>query len=69
MASERNKLFEECVEYMVEIRLVTAHGQSAPSADAFERIVQDAIKQKFNVPTTPYYCSSVTVTERKPLTL
>ena len=52
----------ETVKYSVEIILTTAHGTSAPSIYEFQHIVNTALRDALNKPTTPYYVINTAVT-------
>ena len=48
-------LLGETVKYSVEVILTTAHGTEAPPMLEFQHIVDMALKDALNKPTTPYY--------------
>ena len=52
----------ETVKYTCEIILTTAHGTEAPHIIEFQRIVDMAVKDALNKPTTPYYVINTAVT-------
>ena len=55
-------LLGETVKYTCEIILTTAHGTEAPSIYEFQHIVDMAVKDALNKPTTPYYVINTVVT-------
>ena len=52
----------DTVKYTCEIILTTAHGTDAPDKYVFQNIVNMALKDALNKPTTPYYVINTAVT-------
>ena len=53
----------ETVKYTCEIILTTAHSTEAPHQIEFQNIVNMALRDALNRPTTPYYVINTAVTE------
>jgi hypothetical protein len=53
----------DTVKYTCEVILTTAHGTEAPPMLEFQHIVDMALKDALNNPTTPYYVIHTVCTE------